>query len=187
MSNPSSNTKSTDVQFEQVENLAKVREILFGEQSRDHSVRLQSLEAKLNREASDIKNDVKVRLDALETFVKKELEIVSQRIKSEQTERVQAWKELSREQKELNKLVEKKFSSLEEQTLTGQKELRQHILDQSKTLSHEIQKRNDSLNKLLDERNKELHDLKVDRSSLAELFVRVAVDLKGDVEKPSTK
>ena len=175
-------SKGINVQYEQVESLDKVREILFGTQAKNFENQFQRLEDRINREAEEIKDNLKVRLDALESFVKKELEIISQQAKAEQVERLDLETKFSKEIKELQKLVGNKFSYVEEQSLKGHKELRQQILDQNKSLSNEIQNRNDSLKEALVQGNQELKDVKVSRVLLAELLMKLAVDLNDKVK-----
>ena len=52
----------------------KVRDILFGVQMRDYDKRFARLEERLLKETSELKDDVKKRLAALEQFMKQEVE-----------------------------------------------------------------------------------------------------------------
>ena len=53
-------------------NIDKVRDILFGGQMRDYDRRFQKLEERLLQETSELKDDVRKRLAALEQFMKQE-------------------------------------------------------------------------------------------------------------------
>ena len=56
------------------ESLDKVRDILFGSQSREYEKRFARLEERLIKEAADLRVDLKKRFDTLEIYIKKEIE-----------------------------------------------------------------------------------------------------------------
>ena len=94
---------------------------------------------------ADLRNDLKRRFDSLELYIKKEVEAITDRVKTEQTGRMDALKELSSELNDLAKGIEKKTTLLEDQASKAQRDLRQQILDQSKNLSEEIQEHHNEL------------------------------------------
>ncbi len=51
-----------------VENLDKVRDILFGSQMRDNERRFGRLEERLAKEAGDLRDETRKRLDSLEVY-----------------------------------------------------------------------------------------------------------------------
>ena len=167
-------------------NLEKIREILFGAQVHDFEKRFTRLEEKLLKETADSRAETKKRFDSMEAFIRKEIESLVERVKTEQGERSDAVKEISRDLRETAKNLEKKLAQLDEQATKGQRELRQQILDQSKSLSDEIRNRVKESAALLTRELKELRSDKTDRSALAGLFTEAAMRLSGDM-KPSGK
>lgn len=167
-------------------NLEKIREILFGAQVHDFEKRFTRLEEKLLKETADSRAETKKRFDAMEAFIRKEIESLVDRVKTEQGERSDALKEISRELRDTAKNLEKKLMQLDEQTTKGQRELRQQILDQSKSLSDEIRNRVKESAAVLTRELRELRTEKTDRSALAGLFTEAAMRLSGDM-KPSGK
>ena len=167
-------------------NLEKIREILFGAQVHDFEKRFTRLEEKLLKETADSRAETKKRFDSMEAFIRKEIESLVERVKTEQGERADAVKEISRDLRETAKNLEKKLAQLDEQATKGQRELRQQILDQSKSLSDEIRTRVKESAALLTRELKELRSDKTDRSALAGLFTEAAMRLSGDT-KPSGK
>ena len=167
-------------------NLEKIREILFGAQVHDFEKRFTRLEEKLLKETADSRTETKKRFDAMEAFIRKEIESLVDRIKAEQGERADALKEISREVRDTAKNLEKKLVQLDEQTTKGQRELRQQILDQSKSLSDEIRNRVKESAAVLSRELRELRSEKTDRAALAGLFTEAAMRLSGDM-KPSGK
>ena len=167
-------------------NLEKIREILFGAQVHDFEKRFTRLEERLLKETADSRAETKKRFDSMEAFIRKEIESLVERVKTEQGERSDAVKEISRDLRETAKTLEKKLAQLDEQATKGQRELRQQILDQSKSLTDEIRNRVKESAALLTRELKELRSDKTDRSALAGLFTEAAMRLSGDV-KPSGK
>src|SRR3954452_3450629 len=70
------------------ENLDKVRDILFGSQMRDTDKRFARLEERVAKELSDVRDESRKRLDALETFIKREVQSLLDRIKKEESQRI---------------------------------------------------------------------------------------------------
>ena len=165
-------------------NLDKIRDILFGSQARDYERKFATLEERLLKESVELRNDLKRRFDALELYIKKEVEAVTDRIKSEQAERAEAVKDLSREVKDLAKVVDKKTGQLEEQAAKAQREIRQQILDQSKNLSEEIQEHHQQLSAALDQAVQQLRTEKTDRAALATLFMEASMRLNNEFKIP---
>jgi uncharacterized phage infection (PIP) family protein YhgE len=165
-------------------NLEKIREILFGAQVHDFEKRFTRLEEKLLKETADSRAETKKRFDAMEAFIRKEIESLVDRVKTEQGERSDALKEISRDLRDTAKNLEKKLVQLDEQTTKGQRELRQQILDQSKSLSDEIRNRVKESAAVLTRELRELRAEKTDRSALAGLFTEAAMRLSGDMKQP---
>lgn len=168
-------------------NLEKIRDILFGAQVQDFEKRFARLEERLLKETSDARAETKKRFDGLEAFIKKEVESLSDRIKTEQGERTEAGKELSRELREAARALEKKLSQLDDVTAKSQRELRQQVLDQSKALTEEIRNRVRESAAALSREIKELRSEKTDRAALAGVFTDAAMRLTNDFKQPAGK
>ena len=93
----------------------KVRDILFGSHLREFERRFARLEERLVKETSDLKEDVKTRLEALETYAKKEVESLGDQIKAEHDDRIDSHGNVSRELKETARSLERRATSLDEQ------------------------------------------------------------------------
>jgi Skp family chaperone for outer membrane proteins len=165
-------------------NVDKIRDILFGSQMRDYEKRFARFEERLLKETADLREDMKRRIASLEAYVKNEVEALSDRLKSEQTERVDAVKEAAREFKENTKGWEKKAGQLEDQAAKSQRDLRQHILEESKRLSEEIEQKHGDVSTSLKRESQELRSILADRLALADLFAEMALRLKDEFEIP---
>ena len=165
-------------------NLEKIRDILFGAQVHDFEKRFARLEERLLKETADARADAKKRFESLESFIKKEVESLAERLKTEQGDRAESLKEIGRELRETAKTLEKRLTSQDEQATKSQRELRQQILDQSKSLTDEIRSRNRETTTTLSRELTELRAEKTDRAALAGFLTDVAVRLTNDMKAP---
>ncbi len=165
-------------------NIDKVRDILFGGQMRDYERRFIKLEERLLQETSELKDEVRKRLAALEQFMKQEAASLAERIKTEHEERTDATKDLAREQRESAKAFEKKAGALDDSIGKAQRELRQQLLELQQRMSDEMrQKVDDVLARLTQEAN-ELRNDKTDRAALASLLTEMALRLTNELSIP---
>lgn len=162
----------------------KVRDILFGGQMREFERRFTRLEERILKETADLKAHLKSRLDALESFTKKESESLTDQIKAEHEARVESHGALSRELKDTAKAFERRATAADDQHAKSQRELRQQILEQSQRLSDEIRKRTDDMIAALGQEAQQLRVDKADRANLAALFTEMALRLTGDFQLP---
>jgi hypothetical protein len=65
-------------------NLDKIREILFGTQMREYEKQITRLEERLVKECSSLRDDTRKRLDSLETYIKQEVESLTELAKKQQ-------------------------------------------------------------------------------------------------------
>lgn len=161
-------------------NLDKVRDILFGTQIRDYDKRFVRLEERLVQECANLREDTRRRLDSLETYIKQEVESLTDWIKNQQAERDEAVKELAQEHKDTIKSLEKKIAQLDAEATKSDRDLRQQILDQSKSLNDEIRQKYEEILAVLERETKVLRTDKTDRSTLAALFAEIAMRLNSN-------
>ena len=162
----------------------KVRDILFGSQVREFERRFVRLDERLAKEMSDLKAELKARLDALELYAKNETESLAEQIKGERAERVDSANDLSRELKDAAKAHERRAAALDDQFSKGQRELRQNMLDQHQRLSDEIRRRAEEILAALAREAQELRTDKTDRATLASLLTEMALRLTNELHLP---
>ncbi|MEJ6484893.1 hypothetical protein N0Y54_26865 [Nostoc punctiforme UO1] len=161
-------------------NLDKVREILFGNQMRDTERRFTRLEERLIKELGNVRDETRKRLDALEIYIKQEVDSLTQRLKNEQVERDSQVKAVTEESKSIIISLEKKVTQFDEQATNSQRELREQILNQSKSLQDEIQQKSQEIVALIEREAQELRREKTDRSNLAAMFTELAIRLNAE-------
>ncbi|MBD6616550.1 hypothetical protein FNW02_12075 [Komarekiella sp. 'clone 1'] len=165
-----------------INSLDKVRDILVGNQMREVEKKFTRLEERLVKESANVRDEAKKRLDALETYIKKEIESLTEQLRIEQLERDAIVKILAEEQKSVASSLEKKVTQFNEQTTNSQRDLREQILNQSKNLQDEIRQKYEEILVLLEREAKELRRDQTDRSHLAALFSELAIRLNYDTK-----
>jgi hypothetical protein len=167
-------------------NVDRIRHILFGSQMRDYDGRFQKLEERLTREAEELRGDLQRQLQALEAFMKGEVESMTNRVKTEQSERGQAFERLAREMAETARGLELKIGNLDSQAARDIRELREQLLEQSKALSADLKAKHDHLKGQLDHEAGQIRDAMTGREALAEMLTEVALRLKKEFRVPGT-
>jgi DNA anti-recombination protein RmuC len=160
--------------------LDKVRDILFGNQIREVDKRFARIEERLINELVNVRDETRKRLDALESYIRQEVDSLSERLKKEQSERDTVVRSLSEDQKNINLSLENKIAQLDEETTHRQRELREQILNQSKSLQDDLQQKYEEILNVLKREIKALQQEKTDRSKLAALFSELAMRLNSD-------
>ena len=74
MESQDQNPNQTNGTLDESQNVDRIRNILFGSQMRDYDGRFQRLEERLVRDAAEVRSDLQKRLEALEAFMKGEVE-----------------------------------------------------------------------------------------------------------------
>jgi DNA anti-recombination protein RmuC len=155
----------------------KIRDILFGNQMRDFERRFSQMEDRLVQATVDLRDETQKRMEALETFFKKELDALKQRVKTESEERADGDSRLNDELKSASSSLKKGIVQVEEKLSESATELRQQILEQSKSLTAEIQSKSEQASASLHSSTSALDEAKIDRSALAEYFIEMAMHL----------
>lgn len=165
-------------------NVDQIREIIFGGQMRDYDKRFSRLEETLLKEVAGIRNDTNSRLDALETFMKAELDALNENISHEKTTRESGDKRLDKELDSLGQQLTATATEIKDQMHKGQREIREQLLDQAKTMNADLLKAREELSQAIERAQNELGGDKADRAALASLFTEMAMRLNGDFELP---
>lgn len=182
-------TEATDQPIEPVpssegENIDKIRDILFGSQTRQIDKKLIAMEGKIDKDIASLRSEMKTTLDTLEQFVRKELQSLSDQSVSEKSERAESVENLSDKLTDAKKTFEKKFSQLSDKVIKDQRETQEQILQQAKNLLEEMHQKNATLQKRMDQSLEALAHEKTDRLALADLMMEAAMRLKDEFQLP---
>ena len=162
-------------------NLDKVRDLLFGGQMRDYDRKFARLEERLVRETTELREEVKKRLAALEAYMKAEVESLSERLRGEQDGRTAADGDLGRELRETARQFDQKVAHLDDLVARSQRELRQQLHAQHQELGDDIRQRVEDVLVRLAQEAQELRSDKTDRKALAALLTEMAMRLTGEI------
>jgi ABC-type transporter Mla subunit MlaD len=155
----------------------KIRDILFGNQMRDFERRFSQMEDRVTKATHDLREEIHKRLETLEAFFKKEIKAVLDRLKNEANELAEADKHIEENLKSTTSSLKKSISQVEEDFSQRATELRQDLLQQSKSLTAEIQTRGEEASETLRNTANDLDDAKINRSTLAEYLIEMAMRL----------
>ena len=164
--------------------LDKVRDILFGPQARDYERRLIRLEERLVKETTELREDVRKRLEVLEGFIRRESESLADRLTRERDERVAAANDLSRDIKDVSRTHEQAAAAFDERLARDQREVRQQMLDQYNRLSEALREKTDDLVATIAREAHELRNEKASRAVLASLLTEMAMRLNHEFRLP---
>lgn len=165
----------------------KIRDILFGNQMRDFERRFLHMEERLVKATQDLRDETYKRLEALELFFKKEHEALKSRLKTESDDRSDGDRQLNDELKNTSSALKKAIIQAEEKFSEHATELRQQLLDQSKALSAEIQSKNEQASEALRSSSSALDEAKIDRSTMAEYLIEMAMRLSNHLGDETAK
>lgn len=167
------------------QNVDKIREILFGGQMRDYQRRFDDLENTLASATERLRHDMVNRLDGLEGFVRRELELLSERIAGEKRERAAEREKVLSDLGDSRRRVDEAINRLDEQTAQEARALRAALQEKSAELAELIQHSRDDFNSTLTRQANSLEDRKVGREDLAALLSEVALRLNRELDLPS--
>ena len=168
-------------------NIDKIRDILFGSNMRDYEQRFSRLEEALKKESADLRDTTRRHLEALETFVHKELAALQSRVIAERDERSENHSRLTADLSAASASIFRKIGEMENHEAHAKSEIRNNLLQQSKDLNDAIRHKAEELTSLLESRFAELHHAKTDRAGLASLFSEVALRLSDQFKVPGTE
>ncbi len=161
-------------------NLDKIRDILFGQQAREHDRRFAQLEQHLLREATDLRHDLKRRFESLEVYIKEEVDALTSRLTKEQEIRGESVTKLMQELTQLTTTLDSKSRQLESQAAQTHTHFMQQLTERTTELAGDVRARHAEATSAL---NQAVHDLraeKTDRSTLAAILLEASKRLSSD-------
>jgi len=166
------------------ENLDKVRDILFGGHMRAVEGRIARIEERLLRDQQALRTDLEAALGGLESYARKELEALGEKLKAERAKRADDLKALANETKEALRAVDKRLAKLDEATSGADADLRSQLLEQKRAHAAEVKQLAEQLTAELRRAQQELRAEKADLSSLIAIFSDMAVRLTEELQAP---
>lgn len=155
-------------------NVDKIRDILFGTQMRDYERRFAQTEERLQREATNLREDMGRRLLATEQYLRSELESLSSSLKAEERDRIQGVRDAMDALGATQRDFADRLAMMTEQQGQQQRELRALLMEAQRNLSDEMARRHSEMADALRREAASLRDAKADRAALAAMFAEVA-------------
>ncbi len=165
-----------DVKNAEVENISKIRDILFGNNMHEYEKRFESLEEKLNNSIMENRQETDKKISNLENFIIKEIKQLNEKLVEEEAARIKSDKKIIDELETL----EENLKRFKQSTSDNFSDDRQHFLEFSNSISEQIAELNKSLQSRIENVSNSLQTNKVERSSLAMLFTDLAYSIAGE-------
>lgn len=151
---------------------------------RDYDGRFQRLDERLAHDAAEARGEVQKRIEGLENFLKAEVQLLTNRLNVEQSDRGSAVEKLAHDLAETARALDGKIKNLDEHTARELHNLREQLLEQSKALTSEIREKHDQMKAGLNHEAEQIRHAMTGRESLAEMLSEVALRLKNEFRVP---
>ncbi len=162
--------EKSPIEIDGGQNINKIRDILFGTEMRKNESRFASLETHLNKETIHLREDMELRMTALETLVRQEFETLTDKLQLEKKERQESLFSIETSLKKADELLIQRLGELENQSLDEIRKLRNQEHDNVKSLRQNLHQLREETNNLLEKELDILRKTKIDKASVASLF-----------------
>jgi len=167
-------------------NIDQLREVIFGGQLREYERRFARMEARLAKELTDVREEVRTRCAALEKHVRDEVESMTVEFRAAQQSRAAEERRLSQSIVDAAKGTEDRIVALTEAVTRETRDLRVQLREQTKAITDDMHRRLTDLVALVERDGAELRDGKANRTDLSALFLEVALRLRGESVIPES-
>lgn len=173
-------TISPDTEIDEQDNVDKIRDILFGNQMREFDRKFSQLEDRIASDLASMRQENAHQIESLQSFVESEVDILSNKISSEEKTRIEQLDELDDSLKKNVKQIDQKLAELGKSLEKLSRDINQKILKQSQDHSAELGKQIKLSRERMDGYREELSIGKVDKTALAEILNGLAMQLNQD-------
>lgn len=163
-------------------NLEKVRDILFGQQSREIERRLTHSEERLRSDLEGMEREGTERIAALEGFFKQELQALKERLTTESNDRLELAERMVSQLQTDRTDAERKLKAQNEASQASLAELREALLEQGKRFAAELKSSRETAQAALEREVAALRRDKLDRQTLARSLADLALLIGRDGE-----
>lgn len=178
MSKKKGEIESVDTAPNEIENISKIRDILFGNNMNEYEKRFEKLEEKVSQAVAENKADTDKKMASLEAFFKNEIKSLNHKLEEEEEAREKGDRRMLTELDALEDSV-KKFKQT---TSSNFSDANQQLLNLSNRISDQITQLNTTLLNRLEANSNQLQSSKVDRSTLAMMLTDLAYNIAGENE-----
>jgi len=158
--------------------LEKVRDILFGAQSREFDQRVHAIENRLIQENANLKEELTRSMETLKAHFTEEVSKLKHHIQQEETGRTNSLADVGQVIQALRTTLEGQLSQLHQQTSQQHTAIEQQMIQQKSDLTESHDQRMAELQQQFYEGLQLLKTEKADRAVLAEMLMNLALKLK---------
>lgn len=144
------------------------------------------MEARLAKELTDVREEVRARCTALEKHVRDEVESMTVELRATQQSRAAEERRLSQSIVDAGKGAEDRIVALTDLVNRENRDLRVQLRELTKAIADDVQRRHADLLALAERDLAELRDGKANRTDLSALFMEVALRLRGESVIPES-
>lgn len=162
----------------EIENISKIRDILFGNNMNEYEKRFEKLEEKVAQSVAENKADTDKKMASLEAFFKNEIKSLNNKLVEEEEAREKSDRRLLTEMD----AIEDSLKKFKQSTSESFSDSNQQLLDLSNRISDQLTDLNTTLLSRLESNSSELQSSKVDRSALAMMLTDLAYNIAGENE-----
>ena len=148
-------------------NIDRLRDVLFGAEMRDYDSRLQRLDEHLTTVVAEACAALQRRSEGLEKVVKREMELLTNRLKAERSERCVGIEKLVRSLAEVAKAFELRIENLDQDCAREIRDLHRQLSEESNALRTEIKKNREQVQVDLDREAEQIRGAITSRDRLA--------------------
>lgn len=157
---------AAEVDSAELASLGKIRDILFGQQTRTNDQRLATLEARIQADSEHTQR----RLDELERLIQALQESLTERIKAVRSEASVSQSNTSTDLRQIALHLKQSLQAVEERIERERKESRQAAAEQVESLRDAMRQHHEDAMKALEVQGQRLQGSKVDRMALSEIL-----------------
>ena len=172
-----------DTMPNEIENISKIRDILFGNNMNEYEKRFEQLEEKLLQSVAENKAETDKKIASLDSYLKKELKMLNEKFIEEEESRIKSDKKLLMDIESLEESL-KKFKQVTNDNFS---ENHHQMMEFSNDTNNQITALNKALQARLENTANQLQANKVERSSLAMMFTDLAYQIAGENEAESAE
>ena len=165
----------------EVENISKIRDILFGNNMSEYEQRFEQLEDKLAKAIAESRSDADKKIASLETLLKKEFKLLNDKVLEEEESRIKSDKKLMAEIESL----ESSLGKFKQQTSENFADVNQQIHQLNLELNEQLNQLKNTLQERMDASTSQLQNNKMDRSALAMMLNDLAYKIAGEQDESS--
>ena len=169
-------TESSEVP-EEVDNVEKIRDILFGTQSKEIDQRFRQLEGNISDQLAAMQKENVLQFQEIQNTVDSEVGILDSKLSSSEKSGFDEMDKIEAELKSQVKKIEANFEKSNEALEKLSRDVNDKIDQLNASIQKDLEKRFNQTNSIIEKHHQALSESKVDKSALSKMFTGLAEQL----------